>query len=166
MNRISDNAGQTNRLALNAAIEAARAGEAGRGFAVVADEVRKLAEKTMQATYEVGQSIAAIQQSSQVNMQEVSAAVTSVTRATELANKSGDALNSIVLHVSDTTGAVASIATAAEQQSATSEEITLSVNEINRLVGETVEGMTQSSAAVQALAQTAQELRRVTESLR
>jgi methyl-accepting chemotaxis protein len=165
MNVISDIADQTNLLALNAAIEAARAGEAGRGFAVVADEVRKLAEKTMSATQEVGSSISAIQQSAKNNIQEVGSAVTSIGEATDLANSSGDALKEIVDLASANSSVVTSIATAAEEQSSTSEEINRSIEEINRIVSETTDGMVQSSAAVQELSHMAQELNRVMDQL-
>ncbi len=98
-------------LALNAAIEAARAGEAGRGFAVVADEVRKLAEKTMDATKEVGTAIQTIQDGATTNIKSVDTAAIAVERATELANKSGESLEHIVEYADDTSGQVQSIAT-------------------------------------------------------
>lgn len=166
MGVISDIADQTNLLALNAAIEAARAGEYGRGFAVVADEVRKLAENTMSATQEVGANITAIQQSTHKNMDAMGEAVKAVTEATELANSSGTALSEIVELATANSSVVSSIATAAEEQSATSEEINRSIDEINRIVAETAEGMVQSSSAVQDLSRMAQELRRVMEALR
>ena len=166
MNVISDIADQTNLLALNAAIEAARAGEAGRGFAVVADEVRKLAEKTMSATQEVGSNIQTIQNSARTNITEVTNAVRHIGEATDLANASGQALNEIVDLAAASSSVVASIATAAEEQSATSEEINRALEEVSRIVMETSDGMTQASAAVQDLSQTAQELKRIMETLR
>ncbi|MDR0238994.1 MAG: methyl-accepting chemotaxis protein [Deltaproteobacteria bacterium] len=166
MNVISDIADQTNLLALNAAIEAARAGEAGRGFAVVADEVRKLAEKTMNATHEVGGNIQAIQNSARTNISEVTNAVKNIGEATELANASGRALQEIVELASSNSSVVASIATAAEEQSATSEEINHALDDVSRIVAETAGGMEQASSAVQDLAKTAQQLKSVMERLR
>ena len=152
MNVISDIADQTNLLALNAAIEAARAGEAGRGFAVVADEVRKLAEKTMTATKEVGDAIHGIQAGTQKNIASVEHTVERIDNATALATQSGESLGEIVSLVEVTTDQVRSIATAAEQQSATSEEINRSVDDINRISTETSTAMRQSAQAVSELA--------------
>jgi methyl-accepting chemotaxis protein len=161
MNVISDIADQTNLLALNAAIEAARAGDAGRGFAVVADEVRKLAEKTMSATQEVSASIKAIQHSTRINIEAVDSAAKSIVEATGLADSSGKALKEIVELASTNSSVVASIATAAEEQSATSEEINRAIEEINQVIGGITDGMTKSSAAVQELSHMAQQLRHV-----
>ena len=156
---ISDIADQTNLLALNAAIEAARAGEAGRGFAVVADEVRKLAEKTMHATKEVGEAIAGIQQGTRKNVDNVDQAGRRIDEATALAGKSGEALAAIVTLVGETTDQVRSIATAAEQQSATTEEINRSVTDISRIAGETAMALERSDGELSGLADQTRMLR-------
>ena len=166
MTVISDIADQTNLLALNAAIEAARAGEAGRGFAVVADEVRKLAEKTMQATKEVGDAIHGIQSGTGQSIDAVERAVENLTSTTDLVKKSGEALDLIVNEVTNTADQVRSIATAAEEQSAASEEISRSLEEINRMADETAAAMQQSSQAVSELAQQSQMLQTLVNELR
>ncbi len=166
MGVISDIADQTNLLALNAAIEAARAGDAGRGFAVVADEVRKLAEKTVQATKQVEQAIVAIQKGAQDNARSVDSAARQIDQATELANKSGLVLDEIVAMVERASGQVLTIASAAQQQSAASDEINHAMEEINRISSETADAMGQSTAAVMELAGQAQELRDLVRELR
>ena len=163
MNVISDIADQTNLLALNAAIEAARAGEAGRGFAVVADEVRKLAEKTMTATKEVGSAISGIQQGTRKNIDNVERSAQTISEATDLATKSGEALHEIVSLVEAASDQVRSIATASEQQSSASEEINRSIEEVSTISSETSQAMTQAAQAVTELAGQTLELKTLIE---
>ena len=166
MGVISDIADQTNLLALNAAIEAARAGDAGRGFAVVADEVRKLAEKTMASTQDVGNAIKAIQESTAKSMTGVDNAVERIGEATELASRSGQALQEIVATVEATGDQVNAIATASEEQSAASEEINQSIVQVNDMARQTAEAMAEAAKAVSDLAAQAQGLTNLIQELK
>ena len=151
MNVIADIADQTNLLALNAAIEAARAGDAGRGFAVVADEVRKLAEKTMTATREVGEAISGIQQGTRKNIDNVEDVGAAIEEATTLSGRSGDSLRQILEYVEHVNDQIQAIATASEQQSATSEEINRSVEQVATISAQTSQAMENAAQAVEAL---------------
>lgn len=148
---ISDIADQTNLLALNAAIEAARAGDAGRGFAVVADEVRKLAEKTMEATVEVNNSITNIQKGAQTSMIRVEEVSSVIEQASELASESGRALEEIVALMGMAADQVTEMASAVEEQSATSAEITRTIETVTRVSQNVVDNINKSAKGMQEL---------------
>ncbi len=166
MGVISDIADQTNLLALNAAIEAARAGEAGRGFAVVADEVRKLAEKTMTSTADVSQAIGAIQQSTEVNVDKIDATVKSIEEAAQLAITSGESLSGILEMAEVSADGVRAIATASEEQSATSDEIAQSIADVSGIVNNTTHAMAEATEAVVELSNQSQQLTKLIEKLK
>ncbi|UZP69104.1 methyl-accepting chemotaxis protein [Desulfovibrio mangrovi] len=161
MEVINDIADQTNLLALNAAIEAARAGEAGRGFAVVADEVRKLAEKTMNATKEVGDAIRSIQEGTRESIASMKGASEAVGKNAVLARQAEDALAHIVELINSTADQVRSIATAAEEQSASAEEINRSTADVYRLSTETSDMISRSSEAIHVVAALAEQLQEI-----
>jgi methyl-accepting chemotaxis protein len=163
---IADIADQTNLLALNAAIEAARAGDAGRGFAVVADEVRKLAERTMAATGQVTQSIEAITSGVSHNVHSMAQVSQAVENTHQLVTTAGEALRAIARIAEVSMSQITSIATAAEEQSATSEEVNRSVAEISAIASEAAQAMAQSAQAVSDLARQVGALRELVASLK
>jgi len=121
---------QTNLLALNAAIEAARAGEQGRGFAVVADEVRVLSQRTHASTEEISTMIKTFQSTTSTAVDTMAGCHELADNSVGDANKSAEIFQDISNAITEINHMVTQIATAAEQQSAATNEINRNTEKI------------------------------------
>ncbi|WP_150807027.1 methyl-accepting chemotaxis protein [Pseudomonas fluorescens] len=157
---IDDIADQTNILALNAAIQASMAGDAGRGFAVVADEVQRLAERSSAATRQIETLVRAIQTDTNEAVISMEQTTTEVVRGARLAQDAGVALEEIE-GVSKTLAAlIQSISNAAQQQTSSAGQISLTMNVIQQITTQTSSGSTATAESIGNLAKMASQLRR------
>ena len=153
---ITSIAEQTNLLALNATIEAARAGEAGKGFAVVANEVKELAKQTAAATEDISRKIDAIQN-------DTRGAVSAIEEISGIISQINDIQNTIASAVEEQSATTNEIARNASEAATGSTEISRNVANVSEAAHSTTEGASNTLTAAQELSKLASDLMQLVE---
>ena len=151
---ITSIAQQTNLLALNATIEAARAGEAGKGFAVVANEVKELAKQTASATEDISQKIETIQN-------DTKGAVVAIDQISKIINEINNIQTTIASAVEEQTATTNEIARNASEAAKGSTEISKNITNVSEAARNTTEGANNTLSAATELSKLSNELKRV-----
>ena len=155
---INDIAEQTNILSLNAAIQAAMAGEAGRGFAVVADEVQRLAERSAEATKQIGELVKTIQADTNEAVSSMEQATHGVVQTTKLADTAGQALGEIETVSEQLSGLIVTISRDARRTSQTATDVSGNMAKIQETTMLTSSGSRETAEAIGKLSDLAREL--------
>jgi twitching motility protein PilJ len=155
---ISDITEQTNVLALNAAIQAASAGEAGRGFSVVAEEVQRLAERSGDATKQIGLLVKAIQNDTHDAVAAMEQTTQGVVEGAKLADAAGQSLREIEQNTNELAGLVSSISVSTQMQTEMARELAGVTKQILEITEQTTDGTNRTSASVAAVEKLATEL--------
>jgi twitching motility protein PilJ len=156
---ISDITEQTNVLALNAAIQAASAGEAGRGFTVVAEEVQRLAERSAEATKQIGAIVKTIQTDTQDAVSAMEKSTQGVVEGARLSDAAGQALSEIGDVSRRLAQLIETISTTTEQQAKSASTVATNMQDILNITQQTTEGTKKTAVSIGQLAQLAQELK-------
>jgi twitching motility protein PilJ len=156
---ISDITEQTNVLALNAAIQAASAGEAGRGFSVVAEEVQRLAERSAEATKQIGAIVKTIQADTQDAVAAMEKSTQGVVEGAKLSDAAGQALTEIDSVTKNLALLIQQISTATQSQASATTKVARNMQDILEITRQTTRGTQQTAASIKDLASVAQELK-------
>jgi twitching motility protein PilJ len=156
---ISDITEQTNILALNAAIQAASAGEAGRGFTVVAEEVQRLAERSSEATKQIGAIVKTIQTDTNSAVVAMEKSTEGVVEGAQLSDAAGRALAEIEMVTNELAVLIQSISTATEAQTEAASTVTNNMQIIQEIATQTTDGTKLTASTVGQLTKLAQDLR-------
>jgi len=156
---ISDITEQTNVLALNAAIQAASAGEAGRGFSVVAEEVQRLAERSADATKQIGLLVKAIQNDTHDAVAAMEQTTQGVVEGAKLADAAGQSLREIEQTTLGLANLVSSISVSTQMQTEMARDLADVTKGILQITEQTTDGTNRTSASVAEVEKLATELR-------
>jgi twitching motility protein PilJ len=156
---ISDITEQTNVLALNAAIQAASAGEAGRGFSVVAEEVQRLAERSGEATKQIGAIVKTIQADTQDAVAAMEKSTMGVVEGAKLSDAAGQALTEIDSVTKNLAQLIQTISQATHTQATATTKVAQNMQDILEITRQTTRGTQQAAGSIRDLAAVAQELK-------
>ncbi len=156
---ISDITEQTNVLALNAAIQAASAGEAGRGFSVVAEEVQRLAERSAEATKQIGAIVKTIQADTQDAVAAMEKSTTGVVEGAKLSDAAGQALTEIDSVTKNLAQLIQKISADTQTQAASASKVARNMQDILEINRQTTSGTQQTASSIKELADVASDLK-------